>query len=340
MKRTFPLLATMALALAAPVSAGVYFSAVTTAEGRPGGPMAGATVRVWVQGEKVRIEYSESRNPLLKAGRFLLTLDGGSSIYLVDPTERTFSLWDADAAVWSTVQTAATPSGARVERLGEEDGGELLGMPTRHFRYRTGAADADAAMKAQSAPSVVVEEDLWVSPQLAEAALGIWLRQAGQAGDATAAGAAEAEADERFSTFPLKRVAVTTTTARNGRRTVVTTTTTVTELSVEEVSPGTFTMGSGYREKPLAPASGRPGEQPMSGETGESSQEDQQYPFEEMLQPEAAPAAPTAGQPVAPGHTPQAGARPVVPPTPLPVVPEEPQEDPEYPFARMLDTVN
>ena len=69
----------------------------------------------------------------------------------------------------------------------------------------------------------------------------------------------------------------------------------------------------------------------------EFPQEDQQYPFEEMVEPE--PQAPPAQQqPGQPATAPQPGARPpAVPPTPVPVVvPEEPQEDPVYPFERML----
>ena len=334
MKRVFPLLATAVLASTTPVAAGVYFSAVTTSAGRQGAASATASVRGWVQGEKARVEYTQSPNPLLKAGRFLLTLDGGRSIYLVDPSERTFSQWDAAAAVWSSVQPAAAIAGARIEKLGEEDGGELLGVPTRHIRYRIGAASGGATAAARPAAGVVVEEDLWVAPELAEAALGVWLQADAPASGSDAAGTPEAAADERCRTFPLKRVAVTTTTGRNGLQTVVTTTTTVTELSVEDVSPGTFTMGSGFREKPLA-AAGKPGEQPSPGEAEEARQEDGQYPFEEMVPPEGGE---TTQPPVpAPGQPAQPVARPAVPPTPQPVVPDEPQEDPEYPFERMLD---
>jgi len=103
-------------------------------------------------------------------------------------------------------------------------------------------------------------------------------------------------------------------------------------------------MGSGFREKPLAPGSGN-AEPPPPDTAGEGRQEEQLYPFEEMLQPEpqAAPAPGQPGQPGQPTVQPRPGAQPAVAPTPPPVVPEEPeppQEDPEYPFERMLDTPN
>jgi hypothetical protein len=302
----------------------------------PGATSASTTVRGWVEGDKARIEFTASRDPLLRPGRYLLTLDGGQSVYLVDPTERTFSQWDGDAAVWTSGRTAAQGV-LSIEKLGEDDGGELVGLPTRHIRYRTSLPSAGGAAMRRGG-TTVVDEELWVASQLANAALGVWMRRAAaDAGNREPAAAASLER-ERYGMFPLKRVAVTTTTGSKGGSSVVKSTTTVTELSVEEVSPGTFKMGSGFREKPLSPASGEAG-QPVEDAADEAQQEYQQYPFEEMLQPEPE-AAPPPSQPGQPNRQPQPGAQPVVPPTPQPVVPEEPQEDPVYPFERMLDTPN
>jgi hypothetical protein len=345
-RRVFPLVALLAIGLAAPAAAGLYFSAVTTSESAVGAAASSTTVRGWVQDDKARLEFTASRNPLLKPGRYLLTLDGGRSIYLVDPTERTFSQWHGDAAIWSFGQTATQPA-APIEKLGEDEGGELLGMPTRHLRYRTSYPSPAGGAMRQSG-TTVVEEELWVAPQIASAALGIWMRQVPAdtgTGEADAGAAAERA---RYEMFPLKRVAVTTTTSTRGGGSVAKTTTTVTELSVEEPSPGTFKMGSGFREKALSPASSG-AEQPVPDVADEVVQEDQQYPFEDMVQPEpqVAPPASQPGQPARPqepgaqpAQPPQPGAHPAVAPTPQPVVPEEPQEDPEYPFERMLDTPN
>ena len=317
------LLALAALVAALPAAAGVYFSAVTTAEGAPGAVPASTTVRCWVEGDKARVEFTASADPLLRRGRYLLTLDGGRSVYLVDPTERTFSEWSGDAAIWTSAAAAKLSRGA-VEKIDEGDGGELLGMKTVHVRYRAATVSASAA----------VEEELWVAPELAQAALGVWMRRAAaDAGDGDAGAAADAE---RLGSFPVKRVAVSPAAGRGSGKATRRITTVVTELSVEDVSPGTFTMGSGFREKPLSATSGESGQQGQdAGE--EFPQEDQQYPFEEMVQPE--PQAPPAPQqPGQPAVAPRPGAHPpAVAPTPVPVVvPEEPQEDPVYPFERML----
>ena len=327
-RKTGLLLASIAAAVAAPATAGVYFSAVTTTNGA-----VGTTVRGWVQGDRARVEITESRSPLLKPGRYLLTLDGGRSVYLVDPAERTFSQWTGEAAIWLTGQAGAALS-ASWEKLGEEDGGELVGQPTRYARYRATYPPGAGAGMRQGGGSVL-EEELWFAPELADAALGIWLRPASADAPDGAHVDGSATEVERYRTFPLKRVAVTTSLGRGSARSVVRTTTTITELSVEEVSPGTFKMGSGFREKALA--QGSDAAEPLPETPSEGRQEDQQYPFEEMLQPEPEAA------PGEPGHAPgqpRPGAPPVAPATPPPVLPdpEPPQEDPEYPFERMLDT--
>jgi len=328
------LLAALAAVAATPAAAGVYFAAVTTANGGET-----STVRVWVEGDKARVEFASSRSPLLKPGRYLLTLDGGRSVYLVDPAERTFSQWSGDAAIWAAGSPAAPPA-AGWEQVGDDEGGVLAGVATRHLRYRAVAGPA-AAGKAP-AGGAPIEEDLWVAPELAGAALGAWMRPASGDAGGEAPDAAAAVESARYGMFPLKRISVAPAPGRGGARTVVRTSTTVTELSVEDVSPSTFTMGSGFREKPLGPGAAD-AEPPAADSSAEAPQEDQQYPFEEMLQPDGQPA---PGQPAQPGAAPgqpQPVTQPAVAPSPPPYVPEEPQppqEDPEYPFERMLDTPN
>jgi len=170
MRKTLLLLASLVAGLTAPAFAGVYFSAVTTVNGRRARPCAVGA------GGQARVEITESTSALLKPGRYLLTLDGGRSVYLVDPAERTFSQWDGDAAVWLSGQTGAALT-AKWEKLGEDDGGELAGLPTRHARYRA-TYPPDAGARMRQGGGAVVEEDLWFAPALADSALGIWLRPA------------------------------------------------------------------------------------------------------------------------------------------------------------------
>jgi hypothetical protein len=324
--RKVMLLATVALTAAIPAAAGVYFSAVTTVEGTPGARPPSTTVRGWAQGDKARVEFVTGADPLLRPGRFLLTLDGGRSVYLVDPAGRTFSEWTGDAAVWTSSIAAGRPTAA-LEKAGEDDGGELVGVKTKHLVFRAASAPAGA----------VAEEELWVAPELAEGALAVWMRRP-VAESAQESAVVQAER-ERHGSFPLRRVATLAAGGRGGgaaRRI----TTVVTELSVEDVSAGTFSMGSGFREKPLSVLSAESGRTPQQEPVQDVSQESGQYPFDEMVQqePEAQQPPPQPGQPGSVTGAPSAGARqPSAPPTPVPVVvPDEPQEDPVYPFERML----
>jgi hypothetical protein len=326
--RKVRLLAAVALAAAVPAAAGVYFSAVTTVEGAPGVRPPSTTVRCWAQGDKARVEFVTGADPLLRPGRFLLTLDGGRSVYLVDPAGRTFSEWSGDAAMWTSSAAAARPSSA-LEKAGEDDGGELVGVRTRRLVFRAASAPAGA----------VAEEELWVAPELAEGALAVWMRRpAAETPDESAAAKADRE---RYGSFPLRRVATLAAGGRGGAP-VRRLTTVVTELSVEELSAGTFAMGSGFREKPLSVLAAEAAREPQQEPAEDLGQESGQYPFDEMVQPEPEaqqpPQQPRAGQPGAVTGAPTAGARqPAPPPTPVPVaVPDEPQEDPVYPFERML----
>ncbi len=359
MKRPMAVLALIFLLAAAPSFSGTYFSSLTTSEGQKGVAGMSVTVRGWAEGDKARVEVAESDNPILKPGLFLITLDGGATVYLVDPKERTFARWDAGAMIGTAGGPGPGARGAmtmtfsdpKVEKLGESDGGTIAGVATKHLRYRTSYGTATKVPGLLQTTLTQVEENLWVAPNVADAALGIWLGKGPkQTGDAEFDKLLAAQ-QQKYDGFPLKRVAVTTTTDKSGKKTVVTTTTTVTELIVGEMPAGTFTMGAGYREKPLTPAPGQPGEEQQAN-ADETKQEDGRYPFDRMIdQPDNGqqtsqpqPANPTAqpqpGQPATQPDQPamKPGAQPNAPSQPQPEPEPEPQDQPEYPFELMLDT--
>lgn len=357
MKRPMAVLALIFLLAAAPSFSGTYFSSVTTSEGQKGAAGMNVTVRGWAEGDKARVEFAESDNPILKPGLFLITLDGGATVYLVDPKERTFSKFDMGAMSGTTGEPAAGAHGAmtmtfsdpKVEKLGESDGGAIAGVATKHLRYRTTYGTAIKVMGLLQTTLTQIEEDLWVAPKVADAALGIWLGKGPkQTGDAEFDTLLAAQ-QQKYDGFPLKRAAVITTTDKSGKKTVVKIATTVTELIVGEMPAGTFAMGAGYREKPLTPMPGQPGDEQQAN-ADETKQEDERYPFDRMIdqpdngQQSAQPGNPTAqpqpGQPaMQPGQpATKPGAQPSTPSQPQPEPEPEPQDQPEYPFELMLDT--
>jgi hypothetical protein len=88
------LLATMLFATSGKPS-GFAFRASTHAEGTASGAISFADMEVSgrVSGEKARIDFEKSRNPLLPKGDALVTLDGGKTFRLLDPAARTSSPW-------------------------------------------------------------------------------------------------------------------------------------------------------------------------------------------------------------------------------------------------------
>src|SRR5882757_4344298 len=73
---------------AAPAFAGIHYKSTTKSEG-PRGQGSEVQVEGWVAGEKARVEFKESSNPspATQKGTYLLTKDGGKTLYLVNPEE-------------------------------------------------------------------------------------------------------------------------------------------------------------------------------------------------------------------------------------------------------------
>jgi hypothetical protein len=338
---------------AAASNAGTYFSAVTTSDGAKDTWAPNATVRCWAEGPKARVEFAESDSTVLKPGLFLMTLDGGSTTYLVDLNARTFSRWDLGAVL--RAETAATAghegssnrtySEPKVAKLSEDDGGQVAGVATLHLKVRTTFTSEIMVKGARRSSSTVVDEDVWVAPGLNDAGLGLWLAKAPiRTGDETFDSLLAARAP--YSGYPLKRTAVATTTEKGGAKSVATTTLTVTELIAGAMPARTFTMASGLREAPLplpAPAGAPDEKAPAADQTMQPTQDEDRYPFENMLdQPGSEPASgQPAPQPQGGGQPAvQPGARPGGQPGTQPNQPEptpEPEEQPPYAFERMLD---
>jgi hypothetical protein len=248
-----------ALALvASPSAAGVYYKAVTAVEGQQG--VGDTTVQAWIEGEKARIEFVESGNPLTPAGAYLLTQDGGRTILLVNPEQKTYAEWDlaAMAGVAGSVMKGMGPllkfevSQPRVEKLADEDGGSLLGLPVRHFRYRTSYTMKVKVFGMGQESSVVSEQDIWTTRQLEDVALGVWLLKEPPSFGNEQLDALVAAETSKIDGLPLKQTTVQTTTSKRGQ------TTTRTHMEVKELRQGnppagSFQLPAGYRETQLLP---------------------------------------------------------------------------------------
>jgi hypothetical protein len=247
-----PLLLALAAA-AVPARAGIHYSAVTTMEG-PNAPQP-TRVEGWVDGPRAKIVFSESGMPNLESGQYMLTTDGGKTLFLVDPEEKTYAEWDLQAMlqIFGSVMESMQPllnlsiDNVTVEKLAEESGGTIHGLPTTHTTFRTTYDMRIKVLGMSRASHVETVQDTWSTTAVEDIGLGLWLRQAPTTGfgDLDELVAAEMQ---KVQGFPLKVVSVSTTTGQKGKRESSTTTTTeVTSLDSSATIPAsTFEVPKGY----------------------------------------------------------------------------------------------
>lgn len=263
------------LALAAlPSFAGIHYKAVTKTQDASN-QASNIAVEGWVSGDKAKVEFEEAgNNPAAKKGAYLVTKDGGRTIYFVDPAEKTYAEWDLQAMLGmvGAVMQGMGPllkvefSDPKVEKLLEENGGTVSGLPTTHYKYRTSYNMKIKVMGMGQEANVVTEQDVWATDKLQDVALGVWLRSdPPRTGNENFDKLIASEMDKAKG-FPLKTVTVSTTTQKKGKQTVTRSTMEVTQLDTNaDVAAASFEIPAGYQETQLLP----------TAEAGEGQEEQQ-----------------------------------------------------------------
>jgi len=249
---------------AAPALAGIHYKSTTHMENpQARGQQSPGDMQVegWADGSKSRVEVRESGNPILRKGTLLITKDGGKTVYLVNPQEKTYAAWNLEGmlggmgAMMNGVGALLKIeiSDPKVVKNLDEDGGTLLGLPTRHVRYRTSYTMTMKVLGRGNTNDVVIDQDLWVAPKLQDLALGIWLRTP-RTGNEQIDKLIQAESG-KLQGIPLKTVSVSTSTDKKRGSTQVTRTTMeVTQLdTAATVAPSSFEIPAGYKETEMMP---------------------------------------------------------------------------------------
>jgi hypothetical protein len=276
MRKLGTIVALLLILTAVSASAGVVFSARTTSEGGRGAQMQAAVVKGWASGDKAKVEFEESGNRMMAKGFYMITKDSGKAVFMVNPKDRTYSRWDLDQmmgmAGGAMKMMNMTISDPQVEKLGEDSGGLVVGLPTTHYRFRTSYTMAMNFMGMHRVTKIVEEQEIWATTKLAEAALGIWLRKAPpKFGDEGFDKLVKAEMG-KIQGFPLKRKSVRTSTDDKGKTEVTTTLMEVTDLQMVPVPDATFEIPSDYKETSM-----------MGEGAGEGSQQGGDNPLLKML---------------------------------------------------------
>lgn len=248
--------------VAAPSFAGIHYTATTTMQDAAGKNNV-IEVEAWVAADKAKIEFKEAAgNPMARQGAYLITSDGGKTIYMVDPKEKTYAEWDLQAMMnmVGSVMTGMGPllkmefSDPKVEKLLEEDGGTVAGQPTTHYRYRTTYNMKIRVLGMGQETAVENIQDVWATNRLQDIALGVWLRSdPPRTGNANLDKLIASEVDKTKG-FPLKTVTVSTSTGKKGKPTVTRTTMEVTKLDTSAtVAASSFQIPAGYKETQIIP---------------------------------------------------------------------------------------
>jgi hypothetical protein len=249
---------------AAPAWAGIHYKSTTHMENpQARGKLNDMQVEGWAAGDKARIEFRESSNPFMKKGSYLISKDGGKTLFLVNPDEKTYASWDLEGMLGGAGGMMNGVGGLlkieisdpKVVKGLDEDGGALLGQPTRHLRYRTSYSMTMKIMGRGNTNDMVIDQDIWVAPKLQDQALGVWLKRP-RTGNEQIDKLIQAEAG-KIQGIPLKSVSVSTSTDKKRGTTQVTRTTMeVTQLdTAAAVAPSSFEIPAGYKETEIMPMS-------------------------------------------------------------------------------------
>ncbi len=252
----------VALALPLEAWAGLHYKSKTWQEGSQANDSMNMTVEGWVEGEGAKIVFSQSGNPWMPAGSYLVTQDGGRTLYLVDPEDKSYGVWDLDAIMKMAGGLLGGMKGVfsmefdnpRVETLLEEPGGTLLGLPTTHYRYRTSYDLRMKVLGMNRSQSVETVQDIWFTEAIGDPAFGVWLRKEPPQTGHEDLDRLIALETSKIRGFPLKTVDQSTMTGKKGKETTTRTITEVVELERGvAIAPGTFTVPAGYTEKQIMP---------------------------------------------------------------------------------------
>jgi hypothetical protein len=165
-----------------------------------------------VSGNRARMEFLQSALPELETGTYLLTSDGGENVFLVNPKEKTFERWDVNAMASNMADMIRAMRGEmrvrfeepKVEKLLEEPGPVIDGVPTRHYRFRT-SYRASIDMYDTETVTTVTDEDIYTTTAIAEPGLKIFLDRRMSTGDEQLDRIIEKEMSKVVG-FPLRRL--------------------------------------------------------------------------------------------------------------------------------------
>ena len=267
-------------ALSSPAHAGLVFTQQVRGDG-DAAKYQSMTMRTSIDTGGAKMEILSSGNPMMEKGNYILVQPDADTMLLVNPEEKTYTTLDIGQLLGSVGQmlggqeSQAPPKkypDPVVEKLLEEDGGLVLGRPTRHFRWRTQYTMGMSLPMGMSMEVATDQtEDVWVADIAIDPKILRSFEKMGTGASLPENFQKIVDAAKKTQTgFPLKRILVSKTkststgtgmmarmmaksAAKQEAEGPQTTTFEVTELSEQNVPASVFAVPPGYTETELLP---------------------------------------------------------------------------------------
>lgn len=265
-------------------SSGFHYKAETVTTGTNMKESDKMIVEGWVEGPNAKVVFRAvgEANPFLGEGKYLLTNDGGETLYLVDPEENTHAKFDLSevlgfaGAFMESGMFNMDVSNHTVEELESGDGPEMHGYDTEYYKYRTSYDLEMKIMGMKRADHYVMDNEIWSVEKLQATGFQAWMRPR-ETGFEAVDTLLEGEL-EKVKGFPFKSVTTTQTEGKKKNRTMTTISTTeVTEFKEMNVANSMFELSSDSQEISLIDLGA------MQEQSEDESEEEEQGGFMKRL---------------------------------------------------------
>lgn len=218
-------------------------------------------VQAWMDGDSGKVEFVKSDSDVTPKDSYLLSNDGGKTVYLVNPNKKTYSLWDMDAMFVTLSELTKDAEGvidimfkdAEAEDLGTEPGGQILGVNTTKKTWRTAYSMEMKVVFMEKKQYADTRIEAWMTNDISLPALNsMWFAVTPPTTGNSDLDYVLTESTKRVDGTPLKVVQNTTISKKKkGRGKSEKITMEIVALREEPVDPAMFAMPVGYNEVPL-----------------------------------------------------------------------------------------
>jgi len=212
-----------------------------------------STTQGFADGAKFRLEPEESKSADNPQGEYAISVDGGRTVYLVDPARQAFARVDTQTLMAKAreqlaalmKQTTLQIESPKVETMLAEPGEPLDGHPTRHYKVRI--SYSLHFLKTDTRRSYVEYQDLWMASDIDQPGASNLLVYFRPAGDLRIDGAWQRELAQ-MPGFPLRQVTLRTEVNEDGNSSVLRISREITKVRTGAVPASLFVLPAGYKE--------------------------------------------------------------------------------------------